>query len=325
MRQLSKNLIFVVLRWSGVPWFIREFFQKSKVTILTYHSPNPECARGHFEVLRRHYHIISLRDYLSSRAHGALSKLPPKSLILTFDDGHLGNFELKGLFQELKIPVTIFLCSGVVGTHRHFWWRHVNSTQEAALCKRLSDGDRKEFLRARGYEPEREYPDRHGLSNEEIEQLKPWVDFQAHTVSHPILPACADDVAEHEIAQCKSELETRYGLTVDALALPNGDYSDRDLLLARNSGYRCTLTQDPGFNDGDSDLFRLRRIALRDDCSIDELLVKASGLWGLLTRLKVRLLNRGGIDAANRARSLEKAVPKLQVTPDSLSKASRIT
>ena len=30
--------------------------------------------------------------------------------------------------------------------------------------------------------------------------MKEIVDFQAHTVTHPILPACSDEKAEHEIA-----------------------------------------------------------------------------------------------------------------------------
>ena len=324
MRQLLKSIIFTALRWSGLPWLMREFTQKGKVTILTYHSPTPEYARAHFDVLRRHYSIIPLKDYLSARANGTLAGLPKKSLILTLDDGHRGNFELKPLLQELGIPVTIFLCSGIVGTHRHFWWRHVNSAQEAGACKRLSDTERRKFLLGRGYETDREYPDRQGLSGEEIEELKPWVDFQAHTVSHPILPACAGDVAEQEIAQSKAELQRKYGLEVYALAFPNGDYSERELLLARKWGYRCAFTQEPGFNDDQSDLFRLRRIALPDDCSIDELLVKASGLWGPISLWRRRSRSLDQINpSSTRVQAFDKAGTNVQVEPNSLPNASR--
>jgi len=305
---------------------MREFAQKGKVTILTYHSPSPECARAHLDALRRHYSIISLKDYLCSRTVGSPATLPPRSLILTLDDGHRSNFELKPLFQELSIPVTIFLCSGIVGTHRHFWWRQVDSAQEAQTCKRLPDAERRKFLLGRGYETDREYPDRHGLSDQEIEELKPWVDFQAHTVSHPILPACADAVAEHEIGQSKTELEKNYGLDVYALAFPNGDYSERELLLARKCGYRCALTQDPGFNDEHSDLFCLRRIALRDDCSIDELLVKASGLWGLIWHRPGQPRNLGRLNASSqRVEPFGEAGRKLHVEPNSLPKATRMS
>src|SRR5262249_32651329 len=278
-----------------LPWLIREFAQNDKVTILTYHSPTPESARRHFEVLRRHYHVISLKDYLGSRMDGSFAKLPPKSLILTFDDGHRNNIELSPLFQEFKIPATIFLCSGIVGTHRHFWWRHVNSPEQAAACKRLPDAERLKLLLKCGYVTEREYPDRDGLSDAEITELSQCVDFQAHTVSHPILPVCSDEVAAREIAQCKNDLETKYGLNVYALAFPNGDYSARELFLARKYGYRCALTQDPGFNDEHTDVFRLCRIAVRDECSIDELLVKACGLWGLISHWAGRRRNQGPV------------------------------
>ena len=81
------------------------------------------------------------------------------------------------------------------------------------------------------------------------------------------------------------ELERRYKINIYALAYPNGDYSERDLRLAQQAGYRCALTQDPGFNDRTTDLFRLRRIPVQDESSISELLVKASGLWGLISSL----------------------------------------
>jgi peptidoglycan/xylan/chitin deacetylase (PgdA/CDA1 family) len=300
---------------------MREFAQKRKVTILTYHSPTPECARAHFDALRRRYRIIPLRDYLCRRANSTLATLPKKSLILTLDDGHRANFELKPLFQELGIPITIFLCSGIVGTHRHFWWRHTNSAEEAGACKRLPDAERRKFLLGRGYQADREYPDRQGLSDGEIEELKTWVDFQAHTVSHPILPACSDEAAEHEIAHSKIELETKYQLDVYALAFPNGDYTERELLLARKSGYRCALTQESGFNDEQSDVFRLRRIALEDDCSIDELLVKASGLWGLISRCG-RNLHQAN-PSSLRVQPFDKSGTKVQVEPSALSNASR--
>jgi peptidoglycan/xylan/chitin deacetylase (PgdA/CDA1 family) len=284
MKQVLWYLAFGVLRWSGVPFIFRQFLQYDKVTIITYHSPRLTNAKHHFRALRKRYNIIPLAEYVRARTRGCRSGLPPKSLIITMDDGHRTNFELKPLLKELNIPLSIFLCSGLVGTRRHYWWRHLETPEEAQACKRISDADRIQLLAAKGFRPDKEYSERDALSDVEIEELKPYVDFQAHTVTHPILPACTDEVAEREIRDCKSELEAKYGLSIYALALPNGDYSERDLRLAGKFGYRCALTQESGFNDQNTDLFRLRRIALQDDCSINELLVKTSGLWGFLLR-----------------------------------------
>jgi peptidoglycan/xylan/chitin deacetylase (PgdA/CDA1 family) len=286
VKVLLRGLAFALLRYSGIPFLLREVVQTSKVTILVYHAPPADRARDHFRALAARYNIIRLADYLRAREAHALQRLPPKSLVITLDDGHRSNYELKPVLEELGIPVTVFLCSGLVGTHRHFWWNHTASPSETQGWKRLPEEDRLQNLLRRGYSPDNEYPDRQALSDEEIAELKPWVDFQAHTVTHPILPACSDETATREIESCKADLESRYDLRISSLAFPNGDYTEREVALLRKAGYTCALTLDHGFNGQYTDLFSLRRVPLPDDASVDELLVKASGLWGLLQPLR---------------------------------------
>jgi peptidoglycan/xylan/chitin deacetylase (PgdA/CDA1 family) len=291
MLGLLREMIFVLLRYSGIPFLMRELMQRRKVTILVYHSPSAKQARNHFQALRARYHVIALADYLRARVKDEMWRLPPKSLIITFDDGHCSNFELRQLLEKLRAPITIFLCSGIVGTHRHYWWSHTCKASDLAACKAMPDTERLAFLSSRGYEDERDYPDRQALSRSEIDALKPWVDFQAHTITHPILPACPDLKAEREIRDCKAELETGFSFNVKALAFPNGDYTQREMNLARKAGYSCALTLDCGSNDQNTDLFRLRRIPVPDEASISELLVKSSGLWDVFrsaAHLKVR-------------------------------------
>ena len=100
------------------------------------------------------------------------------------------------------------------------------------------------------------------------------------------LLACSDEKAEREIRDCKAELERQYGFNIQALAFPNGDYTEREVNLAQNAGYNCALTLDCGFNDKNTDPFRLRRVPLTDYASVSELLVKTSGLWGFLRLLQ---------------------------------------
>jgi peptidoglycan/xylan/chitin deacetylase (PgdA/CDA1 family) len=286
MPEFLRDSIFTLLRYSGMPFLLRELVQRRRITILVYHALPEGRARDHFQALQARYHIIALADYLRARAEGTVWRLPSKSLIITFDDGHRNNFELRQLLEELRVPITIFLCSGIVGTHRHYWWFHTRSASESAACKRMPDAERLTFLSKRGYQPDRDYPDRQALSRGEIDALKPWVDFQAHTVTHPILPACSAEKAEREIRDCKAELERDYGFKVQALAFPNGDYTEREVNLAQNAGYNCALTLDCGFNDKNTDPFRLRRVPLPDYASVSELLVKTSGLWGFLRLLQ---------------------------------------
>jgi peptidoglycan/xylan/chitin deacetylase (PgdA/CDA1 family) len=291
MLHIVRAVVFAILRYSGVPYLLREVVQRGKVTIVVYHSPAVERAKEHFRVLGARYNVIALSDYVRARKENRIGHLPPKSLIITLDDGHQSNFALKPVLEETRLPITIFLCSGIVGTHRHYWWSHTASAEEAEACKRMADADRRKFLLSRGYTDDAEYPDRQALSSDEIEELKPYVDFQAHTATHPILPACADEVAELEILDSKAHLESRYDLNIRALAFPNGDYSKREINLARKAGYSCALTLDCGFNHQNTDLFRLRRIPVPDEASVSELLVKSSGLWDVFrspAHLKIR-------------------------------------
>src|SRR5262249_6843427 len=139
-------------------------------------------------------------------------------------------------------------------------------------------------LESIGFRDDDELAERESLSDDEILELSgKLVDFQSHTVTHPILPWCSEAKARDEVVRSRTALMTRYDLDIYALAFPNGDYSARDLALAREAGYRCALTLDRGFNMSTTDPFRLRRIGIDDVDGIDELIVKASGVWGLVT------------------------------------------
>jgi peptidoglycan/xylan/chitin deacetylase (PgdA/CDA1 family) len=86
-------------------------------------------------------------------------------------------------------------------------------------------------------------------------------------------------VSREEIVQSKQILEKEFGLNIYALAYPNGDYSKRDIALAKDAGYQCALTVDFGFNSKKTDPFRLKRICVNDATDLNELVVKASGAW----------------------------------------------
>ena len=281
---MIRAFIFVLLRISGAAYLAREIWQRKSVTIVVFHDPEPSFFREQMLALRKAYHIIPLAQYLQARVQGNVDALPQKSLVVTLDDGHKGNFLLKDILLELDIPVTIFLCSGIVGTRRHFWWLHAASDKEAQSCKSLSNADRLAFLQQRGYERTKEYADRHALTKAEIAEMSSFVDFQAHTVTHPILPMCPDAEAQFEVEQCKADLEREFGLMITALAFPNGDYTRRELSLLEKAGFSCGLSLDSGGNDARTDPFCLRRVALADNGSVSELLVKTSGLARLLRR-----------------------------------------
>jgi poly-beta-1,6-N-acetyl-D-glucosamine N-deacetylase len=279
-----RRIAFFLLRMSGLPRFIREVVQRRRVTILVYHKLSPEVADRHFEVLRRSYNIISLAEYLDSRTD-MCRRLPPKPLIMTFDDGHRGNYSLKPLLERCGIRATVFLCSGLADTNRHFWFETEMSNNVRQGLKGVRDDERLKILAGMGFAETAEQTTRQALSASEIEEMKEVVDFQSHTVYHPLLPQCSDQRAFDEISDSKIQLEDKFGLRINALAYPNGDYSTREIAAAEKCGYQCALTLDLGFNTRTTPAFQLKRICINDDAELDELFVKASGLWGLLKRI----------------------------------------
>ena len=286
VKRWLRSAVFALLRFSGLPFLLRELWQRNKVTIAVYHALPADRAAAHFAALRSRYHVIGLSDFLAARSNRTTDRLPPRALIITFDDGHKSNYDLRPLLEAHRIPVTIFLCGGIVGTQRHYWWLHARNAANAQRLKALPDEQRTRELLNEGHTDTREYNTRHALSRVEIEEMKGMVDFQSHTMFHPILPACSDERAEQEIVESKQVLESQFGLRICALAYPNGDFSDREILLLQKAGYTCGLKLDSGVNDCETDLFQLRRVPLPDDAGINEVIVKTSGLWSLLTTIR---------------------------------------
>lgn len=279
MKNILKKIIFKLIRLSGLPHLTRELIQKDKVTILLFHNIESKVAQKNFHSLSQIYNIINLQDFIEATKSKAKEKLPPKALIITFDDGHIGNYKILPQIKEFKIPVTIFLCAGLIDSKRHFWFKFEHPDVSISHLKKLTTQDKLKELQKAGFSLSKEFPTPQALSKKQIIEMKPFVDFQSHTIFHPILPRCTDEEAQNEIFKSKEILENQLGLKIMAISYPNGDYSDRDIELCKKSGYQCGITVDCGFNDLDTDLFKLKRLSVNDTDNPDELIVKASGVW----------------------------------------------
>lgn len=277
-----RTLIFKILRFSGLPFLFRELIQRNKVSILLFHDLSKEIAEQTFSYLSRHYNIIDLNDFIEACEKKDQSKIPPKALIITFDDGHIRNYELLPVIKKLNIPVTIFLCSSIINTNRHYWFKYKDMPVPAAGLKRLANKERLKILSEVGFSQDQDFDYPHALNKVQVEEMKPFVNLQSHTRFHPCLPTCNDAEARDEIFQSKECLTYGYGLNINAIAYPNGDYSDRDIRLTKEAGYKCGITVDFGFNTIHTDLFKLKRLSVNDTSDLNELIVKASGVWAFL-------------------------------------------
>jgi poly-beta-1,6-N-acetyl-D-glucosamine N-deacetylase len=282
-----RTIAFSALRYSGMPFLIREVIQRRKVTFVLYHSPDPLTLDKHLSWLRARYNVVALSDFRNAMESEGRPKLPPKSLIITFDGGAMQNYELLPIFKKHGVVPVIFLCSGVVATNRHFWWTENRGKIDNESLKDMPDAERLAALRESGFEEKKEYGVRQALSAQEIDEMKPNVDFQSHTVFHPCLTRCTTARARDEIAGSKRALLEEHGIDVSVLSYPDGDYSRDVIRFATEAGYRYGITVDWGFNGRRTDPFKLKRIAMADHAGPSELIVRVSGVWGLLKKMMI--------------------------------------
>ena len=278
-KETFRKLAFAGIKITGLPMLFRRIFQKHRVTIVLFHDISKETAEMSFSYLVSKYNIISLDTFVEACRTRNQSILPEYALVITFDDGFKRNYELLSAIKSFQVPVTIFLCSSIIGTNRNFWFNNNIPDVNIKQLKKLPNTEKLEVLSNYGFDQEKEYRTRAALSKPEIEEMKTYINFQSHTKFHPCLPKCTAEVAKSEIAGSKIELEEKFGLPINSISYPNGDYSERDISLTKEAGYSSGLTVDFGFNTIHTDIYRLKRLCVNDTENINELIVKSSGVW----------------------------------------------
>ena len=235
-----------------------------------YHDAKPTIFAKHIAYLSRHYTIISLDTLVSAIYQKDFSRVPSKSVVITIDDGHAGNIELLPLFKQYRIRPTLFVCTQIINTHRHFWFKiEGQSKTEKEKLKRLPNADRLACLkRTADFEPENVYPDRQALNIKEMQEMITDVDFQPHTQFHPILPHCPETECRQEILGSKTDLEGLLGIECSHFSYPNGDYTDREIEIVKTAGFRSARTTVIGWNTLETAPYQLKTVPIADDAGL---------------------------------------------------------
>lgn len=270
---------FRLINKLGLPAYFRKKHQKKSVTIVLLHNPSVETARIIFSWLSEHYTFISLKQYLNTRLNLSNEPLPDYSMVVTFDDGMIENYQLLSLFKEFKIHPTIFLCTAIIGTNRHFWFTENNTPLTVDELKKLPNSERELMMKDHGFNKSMVFDTPQVLQDWQIIEMAEQVDFQCHTMHHPILTNCNKDELFTEIGGTKRTLEAIFNKEAYALAYPNGDYGIREQLSAFYAGFKCALTLDAGQNTMTTNPFALYRFSINDSANTDELAAKSSGVW----------------------------------------------
>lgn len=298
LRAALKEAAGFAFRYSGLTALVRATASRRGVGILVYHDPPADLLRRHLEYLSRHYCFVTLSDLVNALESGEWSRLPLRSIVMTFDDGHRGNLDLVPLFRRYGIQPTIYLCTEPVLRTGRFWFREPGVDPEP--LKAIPNWQRVAVLeKLRACTDVEELQPRQALEAGDIVRLAEIIDFQSHSVTHPILPMCSAPEAEREIWQSRVDVERLSGRPCDHFSFPNGDYSEREIQLVKRARYRSARTTKLGWNGPRTDRFRLRIIGMPDVASVNVLAAHLAG--GLFVKRFVqRLLRKSGSAAASR-------------------------
>ncbi len=211
----------------------------------------PEQFEQHMAYLyRKGYHCLSLNKAVQQLREG--TPCPPKSFVLTFDDGYLNLYSSAwSILDQFGFTATCFLVAGRVG--RHADW----------------DGTNKDVADL--------------LSWKDVQELSRWgFTFGSHTLTHPVLTRLDKEQAVSEVQVSKMEIEDHLGIAVNLFAYPYGRFDARLQETVAASGYIAAC----GVDRGCWSLFNLWRGECRGSDTLKSLAWKVHGGYQALIRFR---------------------------------------
>ena len=286
---ILEDVVAIVVRRSGLEALLCRTLHRRKVGVIVYHDPPPQLFEEHMRFLSKRYSFVTMTQLAAALRSDDWSEMPANALVITFDDGHRRNRELHSIFERYGVRPTMYLCSGVVRGNGLFWFRMPGV--DPAPLKFMTQAERRAALSTVGAQSEGGLQ-RHAVTPNEVRALADVVEFGSHTVSHPILPLCSDAEAADEIDRSRSEVEELSGSVCYHFCYPNGDYTEREITLAKEAGYVSARTTEAGWNGPGTDPMRIRIVSGADHASVDMLATHLTGLFRLRRLIADRLHRR---------------------------------
>lgn len=231
--------------------------------------------------LKRHYAIVGVDQVIAARRGDA--NLPPRALLITFDDGWSDNADYAlPILRRENVPALLFVVADAVGRHRPFFQEEMVAAWRAA---RLSPADVQAIARAAGstrqdaeaaglkglrsviaalealpaadrsriLEPYADRLDdglRHMVSVQDLARLgEGGVAIGLHGKSHTPMTRAGD--LDAELAGAREALARLMGVGRERLctmSFPHGRWTPEIVQRARDVGYALIFTSVPSVN-----------------------------------------------------------------------------
>ena len=217
------------------------------VPVLLYHSVSDEPTGefGPYTVSRRQlashldqvtglgFSTLTFGQLVARRAAGL--PLPPRTAVITFDDGFADFDNAWPELTQRGLAATLYVTAGTVG-RRSEWLTPLGAGGLPMLSRsQLLD------LAADGCE------------------------IGAHSMSHPQLDCLARPAAAAEILQSKDVLEQALGRRIDTFAYPHGYHDKAVKHLVTAAGFTSAAAVRNALSPADDDPFALARVTVMSD------------------------------------------------------------
>lgn len=202
------------------------------VPVLSYHKVEDNFGNAlaigvnEFEEQMAYLHKKGYTTISPEQLYNYLKKgtpLPPKPVLITFDDGYRDNFvNAYPILKKYGFKATIFLITDEIGGNndRYLTW-------EQAIEMR-----------------------RNGFS------------FGTHTLSHVELSGVSEDYAMFQLEKSQEAAEWRFDAPVKYFAYPGGAYNSNIENLVEKAGYKAAFSTEFGRVTKTSDIYALERIPI---------------------------------------------------------------
>jgi peptidoglycan/xylan/chitin deacetylase (PgdA/CDA1 family) len=259
-------LAYVLLKTGKARRALQRAFSGDVITAVYFHKPSRELfAKSIGWLIQNGYHLISV-DELTDILHQR-RPFPKGAAWISLDDGYREWLDdLLPVIREYKVPVTLFIPTGIVAGDGRFPW----------IPDDLGDCDK--AARQNGAPAK---PVRRSLTVGELQEMAkyPEVRVGGHTVSHAVTVNCTSEQLQFEIGECKRALEQWTGTSVSSFAYPEGRWDGRERQPLSQSRFSVAATTVPSFIRSDTDPLLVPRFCVPDNVTMPEAVCNMVGIW----------------------------------------------
>jgi len=261
-------------------YYIKNSKNNKKFRILTYHrvcelpretnipyyNVYPKNFQKQMEYLIVHkFNVITLEELIYIKENSI--PLPPKSIIITFDDGFRDNYIYAfPILKKYKLRADFFIVSGYIDSNNIFPWLKLDY-QSLSHYKKNKDI----------WVP---------LSKTELIEMRNFGQkINSHSKSHNKISSLDEIQIEKEIKESKNEIERLLSEPITCYSYPYGtqfEITGKIKTLVKNAGYKVAVTSKLGSNRLNGDFYSLRRIPIYERDSLFEFIKKIYGAYDWL-------------------------------------------